>query len=271
MKTIRIGGVPEHFNMPWHWALEQNLFDATGIDLKWIDFPGGTGAMAKALKDNEIDIAVMLTEGAVADIEKGADNTIVSWFVESPLVWGIHVAANSTIKNTDEIFDKKYAISRFGSGSHLMASVHASQQSHKLENDQWIIVNNLDGAVEALSEGKADIFLWEKFMTMPLVDNGTFRRIGECPTPWPCFVVVVKNDFLDYNQRIVKSMLETVTASAKVLKNLRETTSVIADKFNLKPEMVQKWLKAVKWTEKPSVDKKELEKVKATLKSIGLI
>ena len=27
MKTIRIGGVPEHFNLPWHLAMEEGNFE----------------------------------------------------------------------------------------------------------------------------------------------------------------------------------------------------------------------------------------------------
>ncbi len=35
---------------------------------EWTDYPGGTGAMAKALNENETDVAVILTEGIVKDI-----------------------------------------------------------------------------------------------------------------------------------------------------------------------------------------------------------
>jgi hypothetical protein len=40
------------------------------------------------------DIAVILTEGIVKIIAAGASK-IVQVYVESPLIWGIHVAANS--------------------------------------------------------------------------------------------------------------------------------------------------------------------------------
>ncbi len=79
MKTIRIGGVPEHFNMPWHYAIENKLFTVEGINLEWTDFPGGTGSMANALKNNDLDMAVMLTEGAIVDIENGANNSILGF------------------------------------------------------------------------------------------------------------------------------------------------------------------------------------------------
>ena len=50
MIKIRIGGVPEHFNLPWHLAIEDGMFAHHGIDLEWIMFPEGTGAMNKALR-----------------------------------------------------------------------------------------------------------------------------------------------------------------------------------------------------------------------------
>ena len=48
------------------------------------------------------------------------------------------------------------------------------------------VIKNLDGAVKGLTEGEADYFMWEKFTTKPFVDDGIFRRIDNCPSPWPC-------------------------------------------------------------------------------------
>jgi len=42
-----------------------------GINLRCKDYYGGTGAMCKALRENEIDLAVVLTEGIVKDIIGG--------------------------------------------------------------------------------------------------------------------------------------------------------------------------------------------------------
>ncbi|MEP3090154.1 MAG: ABC transporter substrate-binding protein, partial [Nonlabens ulvanivorans] len=42
MTTIKIGGVPEHFNLPWHFAIEDGAFEKEGIDLQWQDVPEGT-------------------------------------------------------------------------------------------------------------------------------------------------------------------------------------------------------------------------------------
>lgn len=61
---LRIGGVPEHFNLPWRDVLADR-------DDEWIDVDGGSGAMARALDGGELDIAVMLTESAVRAIGDG--------------------------------------------------------------------------------------------------------------------------------------------------------------------------------------------------------
>ena len=71
MKTVKIVGVPEHFNLPWHLCIENGEFEAENIDLQWKNIPEGTGKMCQMLRDGEADIAVILTEGIVKDIVAG--------------------------------------------------------------------------------------------------------------------------------------------------------------------------------------------------------
>ncbi|HEX8548199.1 MAG TPA: ABC transporter substrate-binding protein, partial [Cytophagaceae bacterium] len=77
MTTIRIGGVPEHFNLPWHLAMEEGLFSKLGLNLSWKDYPAGTGAMCKDLRNDELDLAIVLTEGIVADIINGSPAKLI--------------------------------------------------------------------------------------------------------------------------------------------------------------------------------------------------
>ncbi len=89
--------------------------------------------MCKALRNKEIDLAVILTEGIIKDIIEGNKSKIVQTFVKSPLIWGIHVAQDSTYKTIDDLKGKKAAISRYGSGSHLMAYINAENNNWNLE------------------------------------------------------------------------------------------------------------------------------------------
>ena len=268
---LKIGGVPEHFNLPWHYALEQKWFEEKGIDLQWTDYPGGTGAMNTALRNGTLDAAVILTEGIVTDIVNGNKSKIVQWYVKSPLVWGIHVANGSKILNDKQFVGKKYAISRYGSGSHLMAFVDAYQRGLEIKPEQFVIVNNLDGAVKALVSGEADLFMWEKFMTKPLVDNGTFRKVGECPTPWPSFVIAVREEFLEKNPVVISDMLEVIQRSCKEFAALPDVVERIAQRFNLQSDDVKEWMKTIQWQTETEFDKAPLEGVIKALVEVGII
>ena len=89
-----VAGVPEHFNLPWHLAIESGALAEQGIELEYRDVPGGTGAMMRGLRDGEFDIAIVLAEGGVADILQGNPSRIVKTYVESPLIWGINKSTN---------------------------------------------------------------------------------------------------------------------------------------------------------------------------------
>jgi ABC-type nitrate/sulfonate/bicarbonate transport system substrate-binding protein len=270
MKTVRIAGVPEHFNLPWHMCIENGEFEEVGIDLQWTDVPEGTGKMCQLLRDNETDIAVILTEGIVKDIIGGNPSSIVQTYVESPLIWGIHVAAESQFKTLSDLENTKVAISRYGSGSHLMAYVNAQNQQWHTENLQFEVVNTIDGAVEALTNGTADYFMWERFMTQPLVDKGVFRRVADCPTPWPCFVIAVHNEFLESNRQTIALLLEIINNTTIEFKEIPSIDRTLATKYNQKLEDIQTWLSLTKWSQKP-LEEKVLNKIQNQLFDLKII
>lgn len=270
MKTIKIAGVPEHFNLPWHLCIDNGEFDVVGIDLQWTDVPEGTGKLCQMLRDNETDIAVILTEGIIKDIAAGNDSSIVQVYVQSPLIWGIHVDAKSSYRQLPDLEGKKAAISRMGSGSHLMSIVNAKNNHWNTDNLAFETVNTIDGAVDALSNGKADYFMWERFMTKPLVDNGTFRRIADCPTPWPCFVVAVRNEFLKAHPSSIELVLEIINSTTIEFKEIPSIDRTLASKYNQKTEDIQEWLSLTKWSQK-KLDKMTFDKIQNQLFELKII
>jgi ABC-type nitrate/sulfonate/bicarbonate transport system substrate-binding protein len=270
MKTIKIAGVPEHFNLPWHLAIENGDFEKENIDLQWTDVPEGTGKMCQMLRDGETDIAVILTEGIVKDIVAGNPSKIVQVYVESPLIWGIHVAANSNYKTLADLENTKVAISRLGSGSQLMAYVNADNQGWKTDNLPFEIVNTIDGAVEALTNGTADYFMWERFMTKPLVDKGIFRRIADCPTPWPCFVIAVRDEVLENNPVLISKILSIINQTTEDFKEIPSIDKTLALKYHQKIEDIQEWLSLTQWSQKP-LSAEMLNKVQNQLFQLKII
>ncbi len=249
MLNLKIGGVPEHFNYPWHLALKNKAFSKKNINLSWQDFPGGTGAMCKALREKHIDIAIILTEGIIKDIINGNPSKITQTFVKSPLVWGIHVGAKSKFKTIDDLENATIAISRFGSGSHLMAIVNAFNQGWDIEKLKFKVVGNLDGGVEALTQGDADYFMWERFTTKPLVDNGTFRRLSDCLTPWPCFVIAVRNEVLENNPAEIKNVLDIINSYTEDFKAIENIAETLAKEYQQQEKDIQEWLSITEWND----------------------
>ena len=270
MTTIRIAGVPEHFNLPWHLAIENGDFKKEAIDLQWTDVPEGTGKMCQMLRDGSTDIAIILTEGIVKDITVGNPSKIVQVYVETPLIWGIHVAAQSKYENLAQLEGTKAAISRIGSGSQLMAYVNAGNQKWEANSLSFEIVNTIDGAVTALTEGTADYFMWERFMTQPLVDKGIFRRIADCPTPWPCFVVAVREEILNQNPEIITKILEVINSNTLNFKSLPNIIKKLAVRFHQKEEDLEKWLALTEWSQN-QLSENVLNNVQNQLLELGII
>lgn len=270
MKTIKIAGVPEHFNLPWHLAIENKEFEAKKIDLQWTNVPEGTGKMCQMLRKAETDIAIILTEGIVKDIVAGNDASIVQIYVETPLVWGIHVAAKSNFKTIKDLKNKKPAISRLGSGSHLMSIVNANNQGWKTNNLEFEIINTIDGAVESLTSGKANYFMWERFMTKPLVDSGIFRKIADCPSPWPCFVIAVRNEILEKHPKTISKILEIINNKTSNFKQIPNIDNTLSSRYKLKIEDVHEWLSITKWSQN-QLSIKMLNKIQNQLFELQII
>jgi ABC-type nitrate/sulfonate/bicarbonate transport system substrate-binding protein len=268
---FQVGGVPEHFNLPWKKALEENRFEAHGISVSWKDYHGGTGEMTKALREGELDIAILLTEGIIADIHRGNPSKIVQFYVKSPLRWGIHVGANSKFNAVKDLENTRAAISRFGSGSHLMAYVNADNYKWDLAKQKFEVVKNLDGGREFLTEGKTDYFLWEKFTTKPFVDNGEFRIVGECPTPWPSFVVAVRGDLLLTHNKEIEAVLKIVNESCAQVKASQDSIKEIAERYQLKEVDVAVWFNETQWACNGDLESEIIDQVQERLIDLEII
>ncbi|MCF6348654.1 MAG: substrate-binding domain-containing protein [Flavobacteriaceae bacterium] len=274
MQKITIGGVPEHFNLPWHLAIEKGLFKKKGIDLQWKEFPGGTGDMCSALRDGSIDIAIILTEGIIKDIINGNPSKIVKVYVQSPLLWGIHVAANSNFTTIQELENASIAISRYGSGSQLMAKVNAHTHGFDIDNLQYKIVKTLDGGIKALSNGTADYFLWEHFTTKPYVDKGIFRRIDNITTPWPCFVMAVRDEVLEHQKTEISTIIKIINKQLGTFKGPLENDDLIqlfSERYHQKTKDITNWLSITKWNSKKFISKKLINNIQNKLVQFNII
>jgi len=206
---------------------------------------------------------------------------VVGAYVATPLVWGKHANAEYYSADHDVSADdrrggkpKKFAVSRIGSGSHLMALVDATMRgARKPTDDELVVVGSLLGARDALRENEADYFLWEKFMTKPLVDSGEWVRLAEVPTPWPCFAVVASDRLLadDLATRSLVAALGVVRERADALVAADDAAERVAHEYDLQPEDAKIWLGTVRWCARPEMPRTVVDTVVDHLLDAGIL
>jgi sulfonate transport system substrate-binding protein len=271
MKTFKIEGVPEHYNLPWHLAQEEGAFERAGLSVYWTDQPGGTGAMTRALNEGELDMAVVLTEGMVADILKGGKGRILQYHIESPLRWGVHVPAGSSFEKVEDLEGARFAITRYGSGSHLMAYVIADRMGWDPNELEWVVVGGMDGAREALANDKADVYLCEQFTTQFLVDRNEFERVGAHDTPWSSFVIAARKDVAEEYPEQVRAILDVIDRTNAAFMERDDAVDLVTSRFDIRREPAGEWFKMTRWGTEPGIDPKSLDPVQNTLQELRLV
>lgn len=271
MKTLRITGVPEHFNLPWKNVIARQPFASKGIEVTWTDESRGSGQMNKAIRNGETEVALILTESFFQDFENGSPAKMVGFHVKSPLIWGIHIHGKSPINQLSEIQKPSFLISRMGSGSQLMSYVLAKRENWEKGSLSFSIIGNLTGALEAMVPEKPEMFLWEKYTTKPWVDSHELKRIGEVSSPWPCFVIVASDKALEAFGDVILQLRDLVYKESAHLQQSKSTVSEIADQYKLNPEDVKQWLTQTEWATKAEVSKQELLKAIQNMVDLGIL
>jgi ABC-type nitrate/sulfonate/bicarbonate transport system substrate-binding protein len=272
MEKIIITGVPEHFNFPWLQLVEEQPFLSDHIQLVWENESRGSGAMNSAIREENADIAIVLTESFLKDKIEGNPGKIIGFHVKSPLVWGIHVPVDSRLTAIGELKNIPFLVSRIGSGSHLMAHLLARNEGWDRQELDFEIVGNLDGAINAFKKNNPKAFLWEKYTTQPLVDKGIFRRIGEIPTPWPCFVMVASVRMLkDKADLLAKIKKEIYRVNQTVMNDKKKFIVPISEKYLLSQAGVAAWLAQTNWATNDEFLQEEIDNTLEVIMDIGLI
>ena len=200
--------------------------------------------MSAALEAGEIDLAIMLSEGAIAAIASGKDLCIKFPFVSSPLHWGWFAGAQQT--ELPKLSEAVFAISRRHSGSHLMALFLAQREGELLTDKNFLITQDLAGAKAALQSGEAHYFLWEQYMTRPLVRQGIFTQVGSLSAPWPAFVFARMRQHQEFDRDAFLQALSNSIASF-ILWPREEIVDWLREKFHISPDDAALWLSEVKY------------------------
>lgn len=260
-----IGGVPEHYNFPWHIIQRYQLTQPYPFNFVWHSYPEGTGAMCKDIATKKLDIAIVLTEGAISDIINGGQHKIIATYCKQAISWGIFVKHNSKIDTISQLKGKTFGISRYGSGSHLIGQLVAHINHWQASKDYNMhIVNNLEGARQAFQQGQIDYFLWEEFTTKPLVDSGEWRMIDTFSPPWSSFVIVAHNDIIAHHKTALLDLTRLLRKASELFPT-KINEQFIAAHYKLPITDVAKWYSLQQWETDNVISQQMLEEVQANL------
>ncbi|GAA5870509.1 hypothetical protein JCM1840_004785 [Sporobolomyces johnsonii] len=247
---LRIGFVREHFCSPLLQLAAKN----SSIEL--VECPSGTGQVMTRLKNNEIDVAIALTESLIAGIaKKTAEFKLVGTYVTSPLNWAVIVGKESKYQKLADLRGEKIGISRIGSGSQVMASVMGLNegwvdQDGKVEPIEFEVLDTFKNLRDGVNDGRAAAFMWERFTTKPYLNE--VRFIDYVPTPWHSWAIVASPATLSPSSPLLptlESFLPALSASMHAFDSpaARASDSIefIKAQFGYPEEDVRAWLDQV--------------------------
>ncbi|KAI8636161.1 hypothetical protein BD408DRAFT_356169 [Parasitella parasitica] len=209
--------------------------------------------MTSKLQEKSLDLAIALTEGLVAGISKGQDwYKIVGTYVDKPLCWALSAGKNSEHNSIETLQNTNVAISRLGSGSHIMAFVLADQRGWH-ENDEppfdFTVLHNFKAMRDSVNDGSCDYFMWETFTTKPYHDSGEVKRIGQITPPWPAFMFAAHTDLLSDQEKKsgLRKVLGAIEKATQSFMDQKEDESVklVMKNLDYPEEDVRSWFKTV--------------------------
>ena len=97
------------------------------------------------------------------------------------------------------------------------------------------------------------------------MDAGEWRRVGEVPTPWPCFSISATNDALENDSAALLAMLDVVHTEARDLRASADCAKTIGLMYAQHEEDIVEWLGGVRWCIRPVVSHATLSHVMDSL------
>ncbi|KAF9447657.1 periplasmic binding protein-like II [Macrolepiota fuliginosa MF-IS2] len=242
--VLRIGYVREHFLSPLLQFAEKDA----GKTFTLVECPSGTGQLISRLTNNEIDVAIALTDPLITGIANGSKAyKLVGSYVSTPLNWAVITGIKSQYKEISDLKDTKIGISRFGSGSYTMAYVTALQNGWSTKDLQFQVNNDIRGLIDSVNDGSTSAFMWEWFTTKPFADAGEVRFIGSVPTPWPSWLIAAHPERAE--SEALKKFLQDLTSYVQTFNSqksrAKNNIDFIKEKFGYPEEDIKAWQETV--------------------------
>ncbi|KAI8905435.1 hypothetical protein EDD86DRAFT_249035 [Gorgonomyces haynaldii] len=209
-RLVRLGCVPEHFSTPLYL---QKHMDKHALGLDIVSVPQGTGEAIEITPDAPIagNRPRLVARICKHLIDGKETSRLLGSYTQSPLKWSLAVKPQSRYQQIRDLDAQgtRIGISRYGSGSHIMAIVMNTNYGFK-HPFEFVVLDNFQGLRDGIETEKCDAFMWEVVTTKPWYDNQTLRMLDIVSCPWPSFSIASQTEIPGLQEGIDASIQDFV-------------------------------------------------------------
>ncbi len=218
--TLAVGGKNLLYYLPLTIAEQLGYFKAEGLELKIVDFAGGSQAL-RALVGGSADVVSGAFEHTVNMQPKGQKLRAVVLMGRAPqIVLGINPKTMPQYKSVADLKGKKIGVTAPGSSTNVMANFVLAKAGLKPSDVSIIGVGAGNGAVAAMRSGQIDalcnldpvISLLTRSNDLKIISDT--RIVAEADKvfggPMPAASLYLAQSFIDKNPRTVQALVNAI-------------------------------------------------------------
>ena len=227
--TLAVGGKNLLYYLPLTVAEQLGYFKAEGLDLKIVDFAGGSQAL-RALIGGSADVVNGAFEHTINMQAKGQRLRAVVLMGRAPqIVLGANPKTMPHFKGVADLKGKKIGVTAPGSSTNVMANFVLAKAGLKPSDVSIIGVGAGSGAVAAMRSGQIDaisnldpvISLLQRSNDIRIISDT--RIVAEAEKvfggPMPAACLYLPQSFVDKNPRTVQALVNAVVRANRWIQN----------------------------------------------------
>ncbi len=227
-KVIKMGYMPVITNLAAP-LLDKASIKSESVYFKAIKF-SSFSEMGEALRNNSIDVAFMIAPLAIVLRQQGEDVKVV--YIGNRHESSLVVRNDNSIQSFSDLSGKTVAVPLKFSGHYLL--LKSIQEKYGLYDRLNIVEVNPPDMPAAMISGSLDAyFVGEPFASSTLLnkESNLLFHVEEEQKNFICNLMLVKNDFIENDAALVKTLVESAARSGIWAGRNQEKAAVIASEY----------------------------------------
>jgi NitT/TauT family transport system substrate-binding protein len=223
--TLAVGGKNLLYYLPLTVAEQLGYFKAEGLDLKIVDFAGGSQAL-RALVGGSADVVSGAFEHTINMQAKGQRLRAVVLMGRAPqIVLGVNPKTMASYKSVADLKGKKIGVTAPGSSTNVMANFVLAKAGLKPSDVSIIGVGAGSGAIAAMRAGQIDAMSNLDPVVTQLTRSNDMKIVSDTRSvteaekvfggPMPAACLYLPQSFIDKNPRTVQALANAIVRADK--------------------------------------------------------